>query len=165
MKTVVVRRQEVVDLTCGDVDAQFAQLFEQQRLRHVALVILVHDEGDQFGTEVAAGQDVRRQGRQQRLASRGDDAFAPIPCQLGLQHQFLNVVFFVAIGHGPRRRVRERDRHEERFEGRGLLGMLGGARAFVTGLNRWFKWFFESAGCDGGPRLFALENGNLVAEL
>src|ERR1019366_2780057 len=28
-----------------------------------------------------------------------------------------------------------------------------------------FGWFFEGAGGDRGPRLFALENGNLVAEL
>jgi hypothetical protein len=78
MKTVVVLRQEVVDLTCGNIDAQFAQLFEQQRLRDVALVILVQDEGDQIGAEVTAGRNVRRQRRQQRVASWGDNAFAPV---------------------------------------------------------------------------------------
>ena len=77
----MVLRQEVVDWTCGNSDAQFARLSERQRLRDVARVILVQEEGDPIGAEVTAGRNVRRQRRQQRVASWGDNAFAPVACE------------------------------------------------------------------------------------
>ena len=57
MKTIEVLGQDATDLTRGDVDAKRVQLFEQQRLRDVAVVLLVQDIANQDRPEVTAGQD------------------------------------------------------------------------------------------------------------
>ena len=107
VKAVLVFGQEVIDLARGDVDAEFVQLFQQQRLGDVAVVILVEDVADQVGAEVAAGQDVGGQRGQQGLAVGGQDAFAQVAGDLGLEDQFLDEVFLVAMEVEPGRRVGE----------------------------------------------------------
>src|SRR5215472_5983488 len=115
MKAFFVLRQDVVELACGDVDAQFAKLFEQQRLGDVAVVVLVQDVGEQGRTEVA-GQGVVGQRRQQGLAVGGHDAFAAIAGNLAVKYQFLDKEVLVAVGGRAGRRV-----------GEGNLDLDGGA--------------------------------------
>src|SRR5205809_368478 len=89
-KAVFVLRQDVIELSGRDVDAQITQSFEQQRLRNVAVVILVEAVADEEGAKVVARQDIGGQRGQQRVAIRGQDAFAPVAGDLGLDDQFLD---------------------------------------------------------------------------
>ncbi len=54
MEAVLFFNQQTIELAGGDVDAKFAQLFEQQRLSDVAVEILVKDEADHRRTEMLA---------------------------------------------------------------------------------------------------------------
>ena len=54
--------QDAAEFAGGDVDAQLVQLFPEQRLGDVLVVVLVEDEADQVGSEVAAGDDLGGEG-------------------------------------------------------------------------------------------------------
>ena len=48
--------QDAIDLAGGDVDAELTQLFEQERLGDIAVVILVEDVTLQDGSKVTGAQ-------------------------------------------------------------------------------------------------------------
>ena len=165
MEVVLVLRQDAIDLTGGDVDAQVEQLFEQQWLGDVAVVILVEDVALQDGSEVTAGQDIGGQRGQQGLALGGQDAFAQVAGDLGPDEQFLDEVFLVALGGGSGRRVGEGDRDLDGGDEGGVLGAFGGTGPLLA-RSPWRRGgrCFQAAGRDLGSRFFALEEGDLVAQ-
>ena len=71
---LLTRRQQGVDLADGEVEASFAQLLVQLRLRDVAVVVLVQNEGTQARTEMPSAQLRRAIGRQYS-AVRGRPTF------------------------------------------------------------------------------------------
>jgi hypothetical protein len=71
---LLARRQQGIDLTERDVEAPFAQLLVQLRLRDVAVVVLVQNEGTQARTEMQSTQ-LRRAGRREYPAVRGRPPF------------------------------------------------------------------------------------------
>jgi len=70
VKDVVVFGQEAVELTSRNDDAVLAQLFQQQRLGDLGVVILVENVDHAVGAKVPAvhRQHARRQRRQHRAA-------------------------------------------------------------------------------------------------
>jgi hypothetical protein len=122
---------------------------------------------DESRAEMLARQHVRRQRRQQALAVRRDDAFAEIARDLRTDHQFLDEVFFVALGHRAGRRIGE---GEAPFMGDGKLSVLGflvRPRPFFLLAVAWRRRqrLFQKAGSDLGARLLPFEKGDLIAKL
>jgi hypothetical protein len=62
VKAVLLLGQDAVELSGGDVDAQLVQLFQEQWLGDVLVVILRDDETDQGRSEVALGSDTFGRG-------------------------------------------------------------------------------------------------------
>ena len=56
VKGVLPLGQDAAELAGGDVDAQLVQLFPEQRLGDVLVVILVEDETDQVGPKWLPGR-------------------------------------------------------------------------------------------------------------
>ena len=71
VKGVLPLGEDAAEFAGGDVDAQLVQLFQEQRLGDVLVVVLVEDEADQVGSEVAAGQDIGGERGDQASARRG----------------------------------------------------------------------------------------------
>src|SRR5947209_14583235 len=136
MKSLVAFGEEAAELASGDVDPQFVQLFEQQRLGDVAVVMLVEQVGDEGGAEMLPRQDGGGQGGEQRAAVGQEDAFTQVAGDRAVEDEFLNEVRFVAFGGGARRRVGEGQLDLDGREEGGVLGALGGARAF----GAWGGW-------------------------
>ena len=97
MERLLLLGQDAAELAGGDVDAQLEQLFQEQRLGDVLVVILVEDEADQVGPEVAAGDDVGRQGGDQGLAVGGLPTFAAVAGDLGADDQILDDEVLIAL--------------------------------------------------------------------
>ncbi len=106
----------------GDVDAQLVQLFPQQRLGDVLVVILVEDEADQVGPKWLPGMTSAGKGGDQVLAVGGQPAFAAVADDAGADDQILDDEVLVALEGGPGRRVDQRD---DDLVGDGQLGGLG----------------------------------------
>jgi hypothetical protein len=157
--------EDAAELAGGDVDAQLAQLLQEQRLGHVLMVVLVEDETDQVGSEVAAGQDVGGERSHHTLPTGGQPAFAAIADDAWLEDQLLNDEVLVAFEAGAQRDVGQGD--DDLFgDGQlGGLGAFGGARPFGLGVARRSRRRLEGAGNDPGSGLEALEAGDLVLEL
>ena len=103
--------QDATELARRDIDAQLVQLLPQQRLGDVLMVVLVEDEAEQVGPEVAAGDNPGGQGGDQGLAVWGQPAFAAIADDAGLDDQILDNEIFIALEGRPGRLVDEADRH------------------------------------------------------
>ncbi len=84
-------------MTHRDIDPQLVQLFPEQWLGDVLMVILVDDEADQVGSEVTAGENSRGQGSDQGLAVGGLPAFTSIEDDMRLDDQFLDDVLLIAL--------------------------------------------------------------------
>ncbi len=89
--------EDAVELAGGDVDAQLVQLFQEQRLGDVLVVVLVEDEADQVGSVVAAGQDLGGEWGHQACAVGGQPAFATVADDAGLEDQILNDEVLVSL--------------------------------------------------------------------
>ena len=134
VKGVLPLDEDAVEFAGGDVDAQLVQLFQEQRLGDVLMVVLVEDETDQVGSEVAAGQDIGREWGHQASAIGGQPAFAAVADDAGLEDQILNDEVLVSFEDGLIRAVGQRD--EDIFsDGQlGGLGALGGAGPLRIGI-------------------------------
>jgi len=165
MKAVVVLRQQAAQFAGGDGDAQFAQLFAEQRLGNVAVVLLIEEVADAGGAEVATRQDVGGQGGEQRLALGQEDAFAQVACDLTVADAFLANVGFVAVRGRPRRGVGKGNRDLEGGEEGGVLGAFVGPRAFAAWGGQGWGGRFEAAGGDHRSRFLPFAEGDLVAQL
>ncbi len=107
-----VTGEQGVDLSHGDVDAPLAQLFVQQRLGDLTVMVLVEHVAAQIGTEVTAIQ-IARQRPDESLPVRGLPHFQAIPGVVRGDAQILNDEVAVAFearsrrqfhaGGGPRR--------------------------------------------------------------
>ena len=97
VKGVLSLGQDAAEFAGRDVDAQLVQLFQQQRLGHVLVVVLVEDETDQVRSEVAAGQNIGGEGGHQALPIGGQPAFAAVADDAGLEDQILNDEVLVAF--------------------------------------------------------------------
>ena len=109
----------------GDVDAQFEQLFQQQWLGDVLVVILVEDETDQVWPEMAAGDDIDRQRGNQGLAVEGQPSFAAVAGDLGADDQILNDEVLIPLEGCLGRHVGQRDDDlvgDDQLRGLGSLG-------------------------------------------
>src|SRR5205807_9758366 len=98
---LVALGEDAVELAGGQVQAPLAQLLQQQRLGDVVVVVLVQDEGDQVRAVMTAGEHVGGQGGQQGAAVGGLHALPQVTGDVGVEHQFLNDVFLVALGDRP----------------------------------------------------------------
>jgi len=133
---VLALGQDAVELPAGDVDAQLAHLFQQQRLGDVLVVVLVEDEAEQIGAEMAARDGVVGETGHDGLAVGQEPTFAAVTDVVGLDDEALDDEVFVALEPGPwRDQWRLEDDHlvDEELGG---LGPLGGAGAFLVGLVR-----------------------------
>ena len=164
MKDFLVLGKDVVELASGDVDAPFVELFEEEGLGDVTVVILVEDVALQKGSEMIARHDVAGQGRQQSSAIGGFNAFAEVACDDGLEEQFLDEEFLEALGGRPRWWVREGDLDFDGVDESKVLVAFGGARTLVARSGRWLWWrSFQTTGGNLGAGLLAFEDGDLVS--
>ena len=165
MKGVLPLGEDAAEFAGGDVDAQLVQLFQEQRLGHVLVVVLVEDETDQVGSEVAAGQDIGGEWGHQALAVGGQPAFAAVADDAGLEDQILNDEVLVSLEDRPGRDVGQGDDDLLGDGQLGGLGALGGAGPFRLRVAGRPGRRLEGAGGDPGSGLEALEAGDLVFEL
>jgi hypothetical protein len=62
VKDIFSLGQDATEFAGRDINAQLLQLFQQQGLGHMLVVVLVQDVSDQLRAEVAAGQNIGREG-------------------------------------------------------------------------------------------------------
>ena len=161
----VLLGEDAVEFAGGDVDAQLVQLFQEQRLGDVLVVVLVEDVTDQVRSVVAAGQDIGREWGDQACAVGGQPAFATVADDTGLEDQILNDEVLVSFEDGLIRVVVQRDDDVLGDGQLGGLGALGGAGPFGIGVAGRPGRRLERAGSDPGSGLETLEAGDLVLEL
>ena len=97
-----------------DVNAHLLQLFQQQRLGHVLVVVLVEDVTDQIRSEMAAGQNIGGERSHHVVPIGGQPVFAAVADDARLEFQILNDKVFVSLKTGPGGTSRQQD---ERFPG------------------------------------------------
>jgi hypothetical protein len=165
VERLLLLSQDPAELAGGDRDAQLEQLLQEQRLGDVLVVILVEDETDQVRPEVAAGDDVVRQGGDQGLAVGGLPAFAAVAGDLGAEDQVLDDEVLVPFEGRLRGYIGDRDDDLVGDDQLGGLGSLGGPGSFLAGLGRLAGRSFEATGSDHGTRFQALEASDFVFEL
>lgn len=97
VKDVLLLGQDAVELSGEDVDAQVVQLFQEQWLGDVLVVILRDDETDQGRSEVALGSDTFGQWGHQVAAVGTPPAFAAVTGDPRADLQILNHEVFVTF--------------------------------------------------------------------
>ena len=85
VKGVLSLGQDAAEFAGRNVNAQLLQLFQQQRLSHVLVVVLVQDETDQVRSEVAAGQNIGGEGSHHAVPIGGHPVFAAVADDAGLE--------------------------------------------------------------------------------
>src|SRR5262249_30177022 len=136
-----------------DVDAQLAQLLQEQRLRDVLMMVLVEDETDQVGPEVAAGHHLVGERGHQALPLGGLPMFPTVEDDAGPEDQILDDEVLVSLEDGPLRAVGQRDDDLISDGQLGGLGALGGAGAFGLGIAGRPGRGLEELGAIRGPGL------------
>ena len=147
---VLLLGQDAAELAGGDVDAQLEQLLQEQRLGDVLVVILVEDETDQVGPEVAAGDDVGGQRGDQGMAVGGLPTFAAVAGDPGAEDQVLNDEVLVPFEGRLGRHIGQRDDDlvgDDQFRG---LGPFDGPGSFLAGFGGTGWRSFEATGSDTG---------------
>ena len=171
-KTPDAAAEQRVDLSHRDVDAPRAQLFVQQRLGDVAVVVLVERVAAKLRPEVSA-VEVRRQLTKQALAVRRLPDLQAVTCVVWLDAQILHHEVAIAL-EARVLRNRHLRRDLERLVDRELPGLaaLGrpGALALsavilVGGITIGLDLGFHAARLELRLRLLSLEHGDLVAHL
>src|SRR3954451_15681390 len=97
MKGALPLGEDAAEFAGRDVDAQLVQLLQEQGLGHMLVMVLVEDETDQVGSEVAAGQDLGGQGGDEALPLGGQPTFAAVADDAGLEDQILDDKVFVPL--------------------------------------------------------------------
>src|SRR5208337_3862540 len=136
VKDVLLLGQDAVELSGGDVDAQLVQLFQEQWLGDVLVVILIDDETDQGRSEVAPGSDTFGQWGHQVPAVGTPPAFAAVTGDPRADLQILNHEVFVTFEGRSGGHVGQRDDDFVGDDQLGGLGPLGGAGPLLTRLTR-----------------------------
>jgi len=174
-KSRVGAAEQRVDLSHRDVDAPRAQLFVQQRLGDVAVVVLVERVAAKLRPEVSA-VEVRRQLTKQTLPVRRLPDLQAVTCVVWLDAQILHHEVAIALEARVLRNRRLR-RDLDRLVDRELLGLaaLGrpGALALsavilvggVGPLGITIGLGLHSARFELRLCLLPLEHGDLVAHL
>jgi len=176
-KSRVGAAEQRVDLSHRDVDAPLAQLFVQQRLGDVAVVVLVERVAAKLRPEVSA-VEVRRQLTKQALAVQRLPDFQAVTCVVWLDAQILHHEVAIALEARVLRNRHPR-RDLERLVDRELPGLaaLGrpGALALSAvilvvgigpvGITIGLGLGFHSARFELRLCLLPLEHGDLVAHL
>jgi hypothetical protein len=174
----VVPTQEGVDLAHRAIHPPLAQLLVQQRLRDLAVMMLVEHELAQAGTEMAA-VEVGGQFAAQPLPRRGLPHLQAIA---GVERFDLEVLDHeVAIAFKARScRQRLREGHRDLLMDRQLVGLATLVRAgaflrgtFARGAGLPVLWrrgvsrrlLFHPTRFEGRLALLALEHGDLIAQL
>ncbi len=165
---VLTRRQQRVDLPDREVEAPFAQLLMQLRLRDVAVVVLVQDEGAQAWAEMQPAK-LRRAGRREHPAVRGRPAFEQEARVVRADAQILYRECAVAQKARPVRHVDNRHRaffmNVEAGGFRRLANIAAFATALAAGLAILVRPRVHPARLHHRPTLLTFEHGNFVPQL
>ncbi len=162
VERLVVLRQDATELALGNVDAEVMQLLQQQRLRHVRVVILVQNIAGQVWAIVTTRQHVGRQRRQHRTAVGQLIACPQVARCFGLDRQLLDNIRFIILENGSGRKVIGMQPHVFGDDELIVLGAFVRPRTFAVLRWRCRRGRFQSAGADLGSRLLAFEDGVLV---
>ena len=159
-----------VDLPNREVEAPFAQLLVQLRLRDVAVVVLVQNEGTQARTEMQSAQ-LRRAGRRDYPAVRGRPPFEQEAGVVRADPQILHREGAVAEKARPFRHVVDHHRAFFMNVEAGGLRRLASIAAFTTSSTAGLvvlvlvRLLVHPARLHHRPTLLTLEHGNFVSQL
>ena len=162
---LLTRRQQSVDLADGKVEAPFKQLLVQLRLRNVAVVVLVQNEGAQARAEMPSAQ-LRRAGRREYAAILSRPAFEQEAGIVRADAQVLHREAAVAQKARPFRHIV--DCHRAFFmnvEAGGLCRLariVPFATPFAAARVILVRLLVHPARLHRRPTLLTLEHGNLV---
>ena len=164
VETILFFDQTLVQMPCGNIDADFVQLLEQQRLGDMAMVVLVQDKPDQGRTEVAVLQICRQLARY--VTAVGCFIYLePVADIVRLHSEILDHPIFIGSESRTGRQV-------FRFNGLGLVdfkfgGFMPFGRACSFGLGRFVffgSFFFQTTGLYFGPLRLIFQSCNFVFE-
>ena len=163
MKKLLLLRQQMAQLAGRDLDPEFVQLLQQQRLGHMLMMVLVQRVAYQFWPKVA----VHRVGQlaPQPLAIRSLPFFQPIAEVARLDHQILHHVIRVpfetpSLLAGIRRQAFRGNHLIDRFQLR-CLRTLRTALALFAWLLSSLRFLVHSAWLDERLALVTLQASDL----
>lgn len=100
MEILLTLYEDIADLTCGNVYTHFVQLLQQQRLCHMAMVVLIEDKTNQVGRKMFTTQLGWRL-RRNIATIRCLPTFQKVSDIVGLEYKTLNSEILVALKGRP----------------------------------------------------------------